>query len=124
DLYSALGGYASLTPNDGQPIMGTNGIKIYSEIINNELEIFVGDAEDLDTNNNNGDTCSITISDPNNYFQWSNYGNTWTITNVQDLTYDIDAGDGTSFTFLATINANGNMTEVVFYGDSCANLGN
>ncbi|WP_299883450.1 RHS repeat-associated core domain-containing protein [uncultured Lacinutrix sp.] len=127
DLYTALGGEI-IENNATEPIMGANGIQIYTDSsTNTELIINVGDQNDLDSNTNNGATCPITIyADPSSTLNWSNYGaNLWYITNVQNLVFtgdDAATGDQ-KFSFLATVNNNGETIEVVFNGQSCANIG-
>ncbi|WP_298892938.1 hypothetical protein [uncultured Psychroserpens sp.] len=134
DLYVGLGGNIILG-NSSQPLEGASGIKIYtngSTAGTGVLEIFVGDDDDLDSNENNGDTCTITIdatNDPSNMYNWNNYGSAngqWYIVDVRDLVYVNDNNGEQTFSFLAIIIEDGdinNPVEVVFDGASCAVIG-
>ncbi|WP_422106244.1 hypothetical protein [Winogradskyella sp.] len=129
DLYTALGGVII----DGiEPQMGDqDGIKLFTTTNASNLIINIADANDSDLNDINGETCPIIIQSTNANFNWANYGSgagQWYITDAMDLIYAEHLANGNqSFQFLAIVVENGdtdNPVEVVFSGESCANIGN
>ncbi|WP_452601292.1 3-coathanger stack domain-containing protein [Pontimicrobium sp. MEBiC06410] len=131
NLYTALGGVVDYA-NSNEPLMGSNGIKIYTDANSagaGDLNITVGDSNDTSSNL----ICPIVINDTSTTnYNWSNYGvanGQWYISQVQDLIFtgqELTPAPHT-FAFLAIIIENGdtnNPIEVVFNGSSCANIGN